>query len=265
VNPRRPRPSGFPTARGDRSHRGRRPKPPDSVRVPSPPAEAGGELASAEAFAGASLDRSSRHPPKWAASRPEKRAPRALPSTFRRRPKPSVAAACRSGRRAVGNLPARAACRSRHRAGWSGCAPPAEAESGGPAWDGVSRQPKLSGHRDRCAGSAEAGSVGTGRCRRGRASRRPASQAEAGSVPPRWARSRRTLSWVCWMLRSAEADPHIHQEGQDARGAVGRCRSTCLRLPSGAGVLGTLPENPFPGPRGQMPSGGAADFEALLR
>jgi hypothetical protein len=45
VNPRRPRPSGFPTARGDRSHRGRRPKPPDSVRVPSPPAEAGGELA----------------------------------------------------------------------------------------------------------------------------------------------------------------------------------------------------------------------------
>jgi hypothetical protein len=245
-------------------HRGRRPRPPESVGVPSPPAEAGGELASAEAFAGASLGRSSRHPPKWAASRPEKRAPRALPSTFRRLPKQSVAGACRSGRRAVGNpLRARGVQAPSGRRGtgsrglpkqvrgpvggsvpaeagpWlpCGCALPAEAGSGGPAWDGVPRQPKLSGHRDRYGLPAEACSSGTGRCRRGR--NEPPS-----SIPGR--------GW----LRPTEVGPEPEDPALGLLDAPIR-RSGPPHPPGGPGIErrgGRVPKHLLPSPLGRRSS-----------
>jgi hypothetical protein len=66
------------------------------------------------------------------------------------------------------------------------------------------------------------------------------------------------------MLRSAEADPHIQQEDQGRGGAGPSCRSEMVRTLLRPEFVAP-PALPVARFRGQLPSGGAADFKALLR
>jgi hypothetical protein len=95
-----------PRSQGDRSHSGRRPKPPESPRVPPASAEAGAEPPFAEARGGASVV-PSRPPPRWRPFGSGLRAPRAL--------------------RVVRCLPKQVRCHP------GGCSVPTEAGIGGPA------------------------------------------------------------------------------------------------------------------------------------
>jgi hypothetical protein len=183
---RQPRSPGFPKARGDRSHRGRRPRSPESRGyLPRRPKPVGNphRPKPVRALAGGSA----RHRPKPVVRRSRKRAPRALPPER---------GACRSGHRAAGTLPERGACRSGHRDGGvrglaglpkqarrlrpgSRCLPkqvrgtragvrclPKQA-SGDPRDDGLG-QPKLSGSSGPVGWACRSRLRGTGRCRRGR-------------------------------------------------------------------------------------------------
>jgi len=67
------------------------------------------------------------------------------------------------------------------------------------------------------------------------------------------------------MLRSAEADPHIQQGGQGYREVRGLITEVNGSVPSRAPEFVAPSASPVARFGGQQPSGGAADFKALLR
>jgi hypothetical protein len=159
-----------------------------------------------------------------------------------------VLGACRS--RSVGPGRVCGACRSRHRG------------TRGTMGSGSRSCP---GHRDRWAGPAEAGFAGPATVVEGGVNRRSTSQAEAGSVPTEVGAEPedRALGPVDAPIRRS-GPPH-HREGP----GPGRCGAFQPRLGRPFPPVRRSSRQPSVEPvarfQGQLPSGGAADFKALLR